>query len=128
MSSVYNTPGADGGSRNAASHSLDIPAQYAYKVSAQELSPHDSPRPVQRDQLVTSFRGEDWFFKGVSRKAYGSSEGRISVSRTCPDAYTTSNGQQDCPHMWHVNGVDTQEYYPSVFGLYLGLENGEDAR
>jgi len=97
----------------------DIPVQYAYD--------RESGKRVLRDQAIEDFRGEQWFFKGVDQQAHSGSGGKIAVTRTCPDAYTTSNGQQDCPHSWHRNGVETGWYYPSVFELYLGLENGEEA-
>jgi len=85
-----------------------------------------SERPVQRDQVVYSASGEAWYFKGVTLPAYGNSSGRVSVSRTCPDAYTASSGVQECPHMWHRNGIDTQEFFPHVFGLYLGDSEGNE--
>lgn len=111
----------------------DIAEQYAWHrplgpVAEEIAEAVDAVRrPVQRDQVVYDMRGETWFFKGVSRKAYGNSTGRVAVSRTCPDAYTTSNGQQDCPHPWHRNGMVTDEFYPSVFGLYLGDAAGNEA-
>lgn len=90
--------------------------QFAYDAETHER--------IQRNQVVTSFRGDEWIFKGVDRPAYGNSSGRVAVSRTCPDAYTTSGGAQECPHMWHRNGIDREEFFPSVFGLYLA-EPGE---
>jgi hypothetical protein len=82
---------------------------------------------LQQGDSVVSFRGEQWFFEGVSQHAVGNSAGRVSVSRLCADAYTTSNGQQDCPHMWHRNGIERQDFFPSVFGLYLGNAEGAEA-
>lgn len=95
--------------------------------TTQHAYSRETGREVHRDQQVTSFRGETWIFKGIDREAYGSSSGRVAVSRTCPDAYTTSNGQQDCPHPWHRNGMVTDGFYPSVFGLYLGDAAGNEA-
>jgi hypothetical protein len=82
--------------------------------------------PLCRGVEVHDFRGQPWFFGGVSRPAYGNSSGRVSVYRTCPDAYTASNGAQECPHMWHRNGIDQQEFFPHVFGLYLGDAQGNE--
>jgi hypothetical protein len=86
-----------------------------------------SHRALVRGDVVYSVGGEPWYFGSVSRPAYGNSSGRVSVYRTCPDAYTTSNGSQECVHVWHRNGIDTQEYFPSVFGLYLGDAEGNEA-
>jgi hypothetical protein len=100
--------------------------QFAYK--REDRTKFSAERfPLVRGQAVTSGRGESWFFGGVSRGAYGNSSGRVRVYRTCPDAYTASSGAQDCPHMWHRNGIDVQEYFPSVFGLYLGDAEGNEA-
>src|SRR5262249_53929389 len=93
---------------------MNIQPQYAYDT--------ETGRMIHRDQGVESFRGEQWFFKGVSRPAEGDSSGRVAVARTCPDAYTTSNGMQECPHSWHRNGIETAEYFPGVFGLVLHTE------
>lgn len=106
---VYNTPGADGGSRNAASRSLDIPVQYAYR--------RDTGERVERGALLQGARDETWTFEGVSRKAYGHSTGRVLVSAAC----------EDCTHSWHVDGIEKREFFPHVFGLYLGLADGTQA-
>lgn len=76
-------------------------------------------------QLVTSFRGERWEFAGVSRQAQGASTGRVAVQRLCPSAYHVGTGDaHECPHMWHRNGMERSEYFPSVFNLYLSTEAG----
>lgn len=108
---VYNTPGADAGSRNAASR-LDIPVQYAYR--------RDTGERVQKGDLLDS-RGDTWTFEGVSRKAYGNSSGRVLVSAVC------GYGLVPCMHSWHRDGIETREFFPHVFGLYLGYENGDQA-
>lgn len=108
----------------------NLPQQYAYRVSARELPANDRPTPLHKGDVVTSFRGEDWSFGSVSRPAYGNSTGRVSVYRDCPDSYDRSpsqGGGRECVHMWHPGGVDVQEYFPSVFDLYLGTESGEEA-
>ena len=104
-----------------------LPQQYAYRESAKDLPADDRPSPLHRGDVVTSFRGEDFTFEGVSRPAYGNSSGRVAVSRVCPDAYTNENGVRECPHMWHRGGIDRQEFFPSVFGLYLGDAEGNEA-
>lgn len=104
--------------------------QYAYRESANPLPANDKAMPLEPGDVVTDFRGSDWFFAGVSREAQGNSTGRVMVRRTCPDAYDRSpslGGGKECTHMWHPGGVETQEYFPSVFDLYLGDENGVKA-
>lgn len=63
-----------------------------------------------------------WVYRGVDRPAYGNSTGRVGVSRVCPDAV-----DGECPHMWHRDGVQRREFFPSVFGLYLGDAEGNEA-
>lgn len=100
-----------------------LPAQYAYT--------REGNKRVRLNTILTSFRGEEWMFKGIARQAYGNSSGRVSMARPCPDAYETGghtpSTMLDCPHMWHRNGIEKSEFSPSVFELYLGLENGEEA-
>lgn len=82
---------------------------------------------LHRGDKVVSFRGEEFTFEGVDRYAYGSSEGRVAVSRRCSQAYDNGHGGTECPHIWHRDGIDRQEYFPSVFGLYLGDAHGVKA-
>lgn len=102
--------------------STDIATQYAFPVD---------PRPghghIEHGEAVVSFRGDSWTYTGVARKAYGNSEGRVSVQRRCPDAVDVPGGDPVCTHMWHYGGVEKREFFPSVFGLHLGTENGEEA-
>ena len=81
---------------------------------------------LQDGDSLTSFRGEQWFFVRVSRPAQGNSTGRVTVKRDCPNAYRTMCGARECVHMWHHGGVETTEYFPSVFGLYLGDAEGNE--
>jgi hypothetical protein len=99
--------------------------QYAWTHLEGEKAP--SGRHLMTGDTVYSFRGEEWTFESVSRGAYGSSSGRVAVSRPCPDAYDTSGGGRECVHMWHRYGIDRAEYFPSVFGLYLGDAEGNEA-
>lgn len=108
---VYNTPGADGGSRNAASRSMDIDVQYAYYSDAP-----GGPAQVAPGTLLQSGSDETWTFVGVGRKAYGNSSGRVTVEAAC----------EDCDHFWHPNGIETREFFPHVFGLYLGDAEGNE--
>lgn len=103
----------------------DLP-QYAFRVSARELPENDHAVPLHRGDVVTSFRGEDYTFEGVTRPAYGNSSGRVVVSRPCPEAYDTDGGRT-CPHMWHRDGIERREYFPAVFDLYLGTLTGDPA-
>ncbi len=82
---------------------------------------------LHRGDKVVSFRGEEYAFEGVARPAQGNSTGRVAVSRECPDAYDNGRGGIDCPHMWHVAAIERDDYFPSVFSLYLGDENGVKA-
>lgn len=109
--------------------SISTETQYAFRVSSRELPGTPKAVPLQPGDTVVSFRGEAWTFEGVARKAYGSSTGRVAVTRRCPDAYTTlvEGDVWECPHMWHRDGMDRQELFPSVFNLYLGTENGDEA-
>lgn len=101
-----------------------INEQYAYRVSPLPGQTH-----VINGEPVISFRGETWTFVRVSRPAVGNSSGRILVRRPCPDAYDRSpsqGGGRECVHMWHPGGVETGEYFPHVFDLYLGDESGRE--
>lgn len=90
-----------------------VPTQYAYR--------RDTNERVEPGTLVESFRGETWTFDGVSRLANGNSTGRVAVSAACGDGITP------CAHMWHRDGIERAEYYPSVFDLYLGDAKGVEA-
>lgn len=85
-----------------------------------------SDRALKTGDVVYSFRGEAWSFVRVSREAAGNSTGRVQVERFCPDGHAVGNGWE-CDHSWHRGGIETGEYYPSVFGLYLGDAEGEQA-
>ena len=124
MSSAYNTPAADGSSRNAASHAgMGLTPQYAW------TRPENGMAAVrlQRGDSLTSSWGEQWFFEGVSQPARGNSSGRVAVSKECSDAYDNGYGGRECVHMWHRNGIERMDYYPSVFELYLGDAEGNEA-
>jgi len=87
----------------------ELPQQYAFHADTHER--------VEKGALVQSFRDETWTFEGVSRPAGGNSTGRVAVSAACPD----------CDHHWHRDGIDRQDFLPSVFDLYLGYEDGTKA-
>jgi hypothetical protein len=89
-----------------------LPEQYAYT--------RDTGERVEPGALLES-RGETWTFESVSRQAYGNSTGRVLVSAACGDGLTP------CAHAWHIDGIERREFFPHVFNLYLGLENGEEA-
>lgn len=97
--------------------------QYAWRVNPLPGQDH-----VINGETVISFRGESFTFEGVSRGAYGNSSGRVAVSRLCADAYDNGHGGHDCVHMWHREGIERDDFFPSVFDLYLGDENGVEAR
>lgn len=101
-----------------------LPQQYAYRRPEDDKS--EILALVPGDQ-VTSFRGEHWTFEGVARPAYGNSSGRVAVSRLCPDSYENGHGGRECVHMWHRDGIDREEFFPSVFDLYLGDRAGNEA-
>jgi len=97
--------------------STDIATQYAYTRAGNiRVSPG----------TLLGEPGEQWVFKSVSRKAYGSSSGRVLVERFCPDGHAVGLGWE-CSHSWHENGIETREFFPSVFDLYLGTEDGTEA-
>lgn len=100
-----------------------LPQQYAWTRPVNGMA---SVR-LQRGDSITSFRGEQWFYEGVETPAYGNSEGRVAVSRECPDTYDNGNGGRECVHMWHREGIERTAYYPSVFGLYLADDKGCEA-
>lgn len=95
--------------------------QYAWRVNPLPGQDH-----VISGETLISFRGETWVFKGVSRKAYGNSTGRVLVERFCPGGHAVGFGWE-CSHFWHENGIETREFFPSVFELYLGTEDGTEA-
>jgi hypothetical protein len=96
-----------------------LPTQYAY---TREIPGHQTGGiRVQEGDLLHDSRGETWTFESVSRQAYGNSTGRVLVSAACGDGLTP------CAHAWHINGIERREFFPHVFNLYLGLENGEEA-
>jgi hypothetical protein len=100
-------------------------AQYAWAhLEGEKAVTH---RPLQTGDAVYDRDGQPWTFLSVSRKAVGNSTGRVAVSRPCADAYDNGHGGRECVHMWHRDGIERSEYFPSVFGLYLGLANGEEA-
>lgn len=127
MSSAYTTPSADGTPRNAASHWREgLPQQYAWATGMDgERAPLG--RALVRGDKIYSFRGEEFTFEGVDRPAYGNSSGRVAVSRPCADAYDNGHGGLECVHMWHRDGIERMDYFPSVFGLYLGDAEGNEA-
>lgn len=95
--------------------SNDIAEQYAFdRTSGNQVFP---------GQTIQSSRDETWTFERVSRKAYGNSTGRVLVSAACEG----EQGYGDCEHSWHKNGIETREFFPSVFDLYLGLADGTEA-
>lgn len=88
----------------------------------QQFAFHDGTgRMVQKGDLIESFRGETWTFESASRPAEGNSTGRVLVSAACGDGVTP------CAHMWHTDGIERREFFPSVFRLYLGTEDGSEA-
>lgn len=101
----------------------DIEPQYAYYTpdhwskTGQEAPAE--PVRVEPGTLINNFRGETWTYEGVSRKAYGNSSGRITVSAACDDT--------PCRHADHRNGIERRAFYPSVFDLYLGTADGTEA-
>lgn len=111
--------------------------QYVFRCESYWLNvgqvPPKEPVIVHTGELVTSFRGDEWTLEGVSRPAVGNSEGRIALERICPDARQgarydgRSRAVIECPHMWHRNGIERREFYPSAFNLYLGTEDGGEA-
>jgi len=94
-------------------------AQYAYHCGSGER--------VTVGEEIVSFRGEHWTYAGVGRPAGGNSTGRVAVMRDCSDAYDNGHGGRECVHMWHRDGVERTEYFPSVFDLFLGDVNGVEA-
>lgn len=86
-------------------------AQYAYH--------RESGERVERGEVMDH---DGWVYVGVDRPAYGNSSGRVAVVRPCPDAV-----DGECVHMWHRGGVERREFFPSVFGLYLGDVDGNEA-
>lgn len=86
--------------------------QHAYRTGTDEI--------VLPGALVESFRGETWTFEGIAREAHGNSSGRVRVSAACEG----SNGLH-CTHMWHRDGIEVREVFPSVFDLYLATEKSE---
>lgn len=93
--------------------------QYAFRRPEDDKS---EVSPLVPGDLVESNRGETWTFVAVSREAHGNSSGRVLVTAACED----SNGGY-CHHLWHRDGMETREFFPHVFGLYLGHENGDPA-
>ena len=83
--------------------------QYAYDVT--------TGRQITQGDLLQGSRDETWTFEGVGRPAEGNSTGRVAVSAAC----------EDCDHFWHRDGIEQREFFPSVFGLYLGDANGVKA-
>lgn len=103
----------------------NLPQQYAWThLEGEQAVSH---RALQRGDTIYSFRGEAFTFEGVTRPAYGNSSGRVAASRPCPESHETATGGRECTHCWHRNGIEWDEFFPSVFGLYLGDEKGEEA-
>lgn len=98
--------------------SSDIPEQYAYLRETP-----GGPVQVAPGDTITSFREEEWTFVRVSRKAYGNSSGRIHARRLCPD-FRRELGE--CPHFWHSDDQEQADFFPHVFGLYLGDHRGNE--
>jgi hypothetical protein len=93
--------------------------QYAFRRPEDDKS---ELFPLVKGDLVHDHRGDTWTFEAVSREAYGNSSGRVLVSAACED----SNGGY-CHHLWHKDGMETREFFPHVFDLYLGYANGDQA-
>lgn len=91
-----------------------VTEQYAY---TREVPGQSGGIRLQAGDTLHGSRGETWSFDRVSRPAYGNSTGRVQVSRPCTN-------HDDTPgHFW-CSGVETREFFPSVFNLYLGDANG----
>lgn len=105
--------------------STDIDTQYAWTHLEGEKAP--THRHLMAGDTVYDRDGTPWTFDRVSRKAYGNSTGRVQVSQYCPSAVQSRHNGRTCVHPGHYNGKIVREFFPSVFGLYLGTENGEEA-
>lgn len=90
--------------------------QYAFRIPEDDKS---ELFPLVKGDLVESSKGKTWTFESVSREAHGNSSGRVLVSAACDD----SEGGY-CHHLWHRDGIEQREFFPSVFDLYLGDEKG----
>lgn len=100
-------------------------AQYAWAhLEGEKAVTH---RPLQTGDAVYDRDGQPWTFLSVSRKAVGNSTGRVRVYQYCPSAVQSHRNERTCVHPGHYNGKINREFFPSVFGLYLGLANGEEA-
>lgn len=94
-----------------------VTEQYAY---TREVPGQSGGIRLQAGDLLHGSRGDTWTFDRVSRPAYGNSTGRVQVSAACGDGITP------CTHRWHPDGIETREFFPSVFNLYLGDAEGNE--